>query len=188
MTGTAIRFESFDCDENGPRHAHRYNQREYDAARLAGYDEGVAAGRGAGTQDLVAAIQRLAHSLGEDEMRLRAIRHNTVAAMAPILIEMLDAVASRGTAKRLEDTLLSEMRRLADAPTPPSCHVRCHASLRPMVEAAARAAGLTCLNLTECAAEETPSMTLNGGRIEFSQHSAAERIRRLIAETQEDEE
>ena len=183
MTPAVIKLESFSAARRQPEPS--FDRADLEAARAEGLAQGLARRDSEQLQGLRAGLDRLAQAMVDDAARRHAIRSEAVAALAPVLSAILDALTPAAASQRLERSLLAELERLADQ-TPPLCaDLICGPDLRPMVERCIQQSGLQNIRIEE-RSDATVSLNLQGGRIEFSQDSMTRQIRALIEEIKQD--
>ncbi|MFV0386990.1 hypothetical protein [Paracoccus sp. (in: a-proteobacteria)] len=185
MTTAVIKLESFTAAANSAA-TPMFSQSQLDQAR----DEGIAAGMARQENDQVgnlrAGLDRLTAALSDDETRRAALRAEAVASLTPILSEMLDALTPSTVSQRLERELLNTLRGLAAETTPLRARIAFSPALRGMVERCIAESGAMGIELDDTGTERV-SLSLRGGRIEFSQDRIAGQIRALIAEIKDED-
>lgn len=157
---------------------------DLDQAYTDGYAEGKAQAHDAQLQELDACLSALSMTLTEDEARRAALRREAVAALSPVLMQILDLMAPPGESRRLEDALNAELLRLAGRAGPLKARIACGPGLRAMVARCVEAHGLTNLEIAEIPAAKV-SISLEGGRIELAPETVAQDIAALIADIKE---
>ncbi|MDO5632027.1 MAG: hypothetical protein Q4G22_09325 [Paracoccus sp. (in: a-proteobacteria)] len=186
MSLSVLKLESFTPVGSMSRVAAAAARAALDEAYQRGVVDGRSAQHNSETAALTAALQEMAQQIAADETRRTELRREAVAALAPILSAMLDAIVPIGTARRLEQDLVGELTRLARQTPPVVCQVACSSEMRPMVERCAADAGMTAIDIIEQPLGQSLHLNLSGGHIEFSQDQVVQSVRRLIAEIQED--
>lgn len=184
MANAAIKLESFTPARQCPA-AVTYSQDELDRAWADGLAEGRAQRESEESGQLMAALELLSQSLSDDEERRDKLRKEAVAALFPLIPEIVDALAPSVASQRLERALTGELERLARAASPVRVHISCSEKLREMVETCIRQGGMTGIGV-EVADCDRISLSLSGGSIEFSQEKIARQVRELIDEIKED--
>lgn len=152
------------------------------------FADGLAAGlarkEDAEIRSLRAGLDSLARSLAADEARRITLRGEAVAALAPLLEQVLDCVLPAADSRRLEAALTQELTRLSQSAAPIHARISCNARLRAMVERCLAETGLDGVELLETDTN-CIGLTLHGGRIELSADKTAQDIRALIREITE---
>ncbi|SIT01787.1 hypothetical protein [Paracoccus saliphilus] len=184
MANAAIKLESFSPARQCPA-AVTYSQDELDRAWADGRAEGRAQRESEEIEQLRSALDLLARALSDDDERRIKLRNEAVAALFPLIPEIVDALAPSVASQRLERALTGELERLARATPPVRAHISCSEKLREMVENCIGQSGMTGIEaeVTDC---DRISLSLSGGSIEFSQQKIARQIRELIDEIKED--
>ena len=163
-----------------------FTQADLDQAHADGRAQARAELEDQQLRQLQSSLEEVAASLAADEARRKQLRQEAVDALSPILHQILDLMAPPLTSRRLEEALRSELTHLAQRASPVGVEIACSARLRDMVARCLAEAGLQGIDLSD-RAEDIITVTLQGGRIEFTPDSIAGDIRALIAEiTQED--
>lgn len=185
MSTAVIKLESFSTPLRLKAEP-MFSQEALDRAYSEGLNEGLTRRDDEQTRNLRAALERLTEALREDEARRAALRGEAIAALAPLLSEILDALTPSIVSQRLERVLVDEMHRLVAQTSPVRARIACSNKLRDMVERCLTETGATGVEL-EHSASDCISLTLQGGRIEFSQEQVSEQIRALVNEIRQDE-
>ena len=181
-----FKLESFSNAVAARRVEVTYSQADLDQAHADGRAEALAEARNADLAALVAGLEQVAAGLAAEEARRREIRQEAVDALAPILHQVLDLMAPPTASRRLEEALHAELTHLAQRTEALTLRIACSDGLRPLAERCLAQAGLDAVVL-EPARDDRITVTLQGGRIDFTPDGIADDIRSLIAEiSQED--
>lgn len=183
MTPAVIKLESFSSAHRqaGPA----FDSSDLEAARAEGLAQGLAQRDSEQIRALRAGLDRLSEAMVDDDARRSQVRAEAVAGLAPVLSAILDALTPAAASQRLEQALLAELERLADQAPPLRTNLICGSDLRPMVDRCVKQSGLQNIQIEEHA-DAPISLSLQGGRIEFSQDRMARQIRALIDEIKQD--
>lgn len=187
MAPALIKLESFTAALPGKRHERSYTRDDLDLAYADGLAEGRAQRREEELHSLHCSLERMAVALAEDDARRAELRDEAVAALAPVLSEILDSLAPSARSRKLEQALLDELRRLSSMSAPLRCRITCPPGLHDMVQRCLRETGLDTIT-PEQGDGNRINLSLEGGRIEFQPERMAQDIRALIAEITEREE
>lgn len=187
MSPAVIKLESFTASLPGKRGGAGFTRDDLDLAYADGLADGRSQRQDEDVQSLRSGLERLAEALAADEARRAALREEAVQALAPVLSAILDMLVPSAQSRRMEEALLAELRRLAGLTAPLRCRIACNPGLRGMVERCLQEAGLDQVELEGCDSDRI-SLSLEGGRIEFSPDRVAQDIRALVAEITESEE
>lgn len=185
MTSAVIKLESFNAPRSGSI-APVFSRAELDQAKSDGIAEGISRSENAQIESLRAGLDRLAASLDDEETRRSELRAEAVAALAPVLSEMLDALTPAAMSQRLERDLSRELQALAAQATPVKARISCNDTLRGMVQNCIEESGISGIELTHSTSERI-SLSLQGGHIEFSQEKISRQIRALVDEIKQDD-
>lgn len=186
MTLAMFKLESFSAPPAGQVVEVTYSQEDLDRAFADGQSQARAAAEDDDLRALVEGLDRLAASLAEEEARRRQLRLEAVAALAPILHQILDLMAPAASSRRLEEALLAELDNLATRAAPLTARIACSARLMPLVGRCVTRSGLQDIAIDEVP-DDHITLTLQGGRIDFSPDSIARDIRALVAEINEED-
>lgn len=186
MSAAIFKLESFDHPPASPaRPAMSYDRDDLDQAFADGYATGKAEADGAHLTAFGARLAELAALVAQDEARRAALRAEAVAALSPILAQILDLMAPAAASRRLEEALLAELSRLAERVPPVRARITCPTPLRPLAEHCLKAAGAALIEL-DCRDDAELAIRLDGGRIEICPADAARELHALIAEIREE--
>ena len=162
-----------------------FSRDAFDQAYMDGYGAGQAETREAQLAELSQAIAVLAASLADDEARRAVLRAEAVAALLPLLSQVLDVMAPAAVSQRLEQALAAELSRLSERAAPLRARISCGAGLMALVGELLDRHGLSGIEISQTACPQVV-IALEGGRIELDPAQAATEIAALIAEiTQE---
>lgn len=186
MRPALIKLESFAAMDAGSRSEPAFSQHSLDQAYADGMAEGLVRREDEQLRTLAAGIGRLSDALAEDDVRRVALRREAVDALLPLLTEILDALTPSATSQRLERCLTEELIRLSQSAAPVRAKILCSEDQRAMVENCMGSNGGRGIEI-ETRATSGISLSLQGGRIEFSQEDVARQIRALIAEAKGEE-
>lgn len=186
MTLAMFKLESFSAANAARTPEPLYDQGAVDEAFARGLTEGLARKDDEQLRTLGAGLERLARALADDAMRRAALRDEAVSALAPILEAILDNLMPASESRRIETALRDELGRLAQMAQPLRAKIACGSRLRAMVERCLAEQGLEAIEITEGDSDRI-SLSLQGGRIEFSPEQVALDIRALISELKEDD-
>lgn len=186
MTLALFKLESFTSALAGHGADLCYDKGALERAFADGLAEGLARKDDEQMRNLGAGLDRLARAVGDDEQRRAALRDEAVAALSPILDAILDNLAPAAQSRRLETELTGELTRLAQMAAPLRARISCSERLRGLVERCLAESGIDGIELTETPTDRI-SLSLHGGRIEFSTDRVAWDIRALISELKEDD-
>lgn len=184
MRSAVIKLESF--TRTGPYPDAAFDQQALDKAYADGLSEGLSRHEDEQMRNLGAGIARLTTALAEDGARRASLRSEAVTALLPLLGELLDALTPAPVSQRLERSLTEELTRLSRCSQPLRARIICNERLRAIVERSLAESGASGIEI-DTAETDHISLSLQGGRIEFSQDDMARQIRALIAEIREDE-
>ena len=163
-----------------------YTQADLDQAFADGVAQASAQAQDDQLRALSASLEQVAAGLAADETRRRQMRQEAVDALAPILHQVLDLMAPPLASRRLEEALQAELTHLAQRATPVGLCIACSDRLADMVRRCLAQAGLEGIEIAPVP-QDLITVSLQGGRIDFTPDSIAGDIRALIAEiTQED--
>lgn len=162
-----------------------FGKEAVDRAYADGLAEGLARQADEQMRTLVAGLDRMCRALDEDQARRVQMRQEAVAALAPVLEQILDCLAPTAQSRRLEEALNRELLRLSQQARPLSIRIACGPDLRGMVERCLAEHGLEGVELAE-AEDGRIGLSLDGGRIELSPERTATEIRALISEIKGD--
>ncbi|MBK4214993.1 hypothetical protein JJJ17_03535 [Paracoccus caeni] len=186
MSSAILRLESFATSPRSAAITPGLTTEDLDQAFADGLAEGLARKDDEELRALRAGIERLQESLNEDEARRTELRRDAVRALAPLLTQILDSLASAETSRRLEQTLTLELSRIAQAATPLRATIACSARMRDLVQRCVTESGANGVLISE-SESDLISLSLQGGHIEFSTEAAGAEIRRLIQEINEEQ-
>ncbi|WP_374301479.1 hypothetical protein [Paracoccus sp. (in: a-proteobacteria)] len=181
MSLAVFKLESFSAAVMAPDADLAFSREDLDRAFADGLAEGVARQEDDQVRTLNAALDRLARALADDEARRAELRAEAVAALAPVLTQILDCLAPATESRRLEAALTAELVRLSRTAPPLRATIACGPGLRAMVDRCLAECGLEGIAVSDCEAERI-SLSLQGGRIDLEPASVAQGIRALIAE------
>ncbi|MDO5648389.1 hypothetical protein [Paracoccus sp. (in: a-proteobacteria)] len=179
MTLAVLKLESF-AETRAPVEQ-MFSRDAVDQAHADGLAQGLARADDAQFRDLTAAITSLRDTLRDDEARRADLRREAVAALAPVLTQILDALTPSAEAARLEKTLLDELHHLAGRARPLTADIACPPALRGLVDRCLAQSGMDGVTVTD-SDHTAVTLTMGAGRIEFSPEQTAANIRALIAE------
>ncbi|WP_347267349.1 hypothetical protein [Paracoccus sp. (in: a-proteobacteria)] len=157
----ALRLESFATSH--PDAAALALSAALDEAYRRGHAEGLRDGRDDGREALVQALERLCGDLEAAEINAIGQRQAVLAAVAPILAQIVDALAPTAAVERLCQALTHELAQLARQVPARSLTISCQPALRPEIEACLARAGLAGVRLQEVAPGQAMA-ELNCGR------------------------
>lgn len=180
MSLAVLKLESFSAVA-APGASPVVSQQALDQAFADGLAEGIARQGDEQVRTLTAGLDRLVRALADEDARRAELRQDAVAAMAPVLEQILDCLVPAAESRRLEAALTGELLRLSAAAPPLRASIACGPSLRAMVERCLAACGLEGIAITPSEAERI-SLSLQGGRIDLEPSGVVEGIRALIAE------
>ncbi|CAM3436393.1 hypothetical protein PANO111632_18915 [Paracoccus nototheniae] len=186
MTLAMFKLESFSAPPPGRVVEVTYSRDDLDQAFAQGQSLARAEAEDAGLRALGEGLDRLAESLSDDEARRHQLRQEAVAALAPILHQILDLMAPSRSSHRLEEALLTELEILAQRSAPLSARIACSDRLRPMVDYCLIKSGLAGILIDEIS-QDCVTLTLQGGRIDFVPDDIARDIRALMAEINQED-
>ncbi len=181
MSLAVFKLESFGAAVAAQGGSLTFGREALDQAFADGLAEGMARQQDEQARTLTAGLERLSRALADDEARRAELRREAVAALAPILAQILDCLAPAAQSRRLEAALTEELLRLSRAAPPLRASIACGPSLRAMVERCLADCGLEGIEVTASDAERI-SLSLQGGRIELDPARVAQDIRALITE------
>lgn len=180
MTLAVFKLESFTAAAaQGAQQA--FAREALDQAFADGLAEGMARQQDEQARTLNAGLERLSRALADDDARRAELRREAVAALAPILAQILDCLAPAAESHRLESALTEELLRLSRTAPPLRASIACGPSLRAMVDRCLAERGLEGIEVT-AADSDRISLSLQGGRIELDPARVLDDIRALIAE------
>lgn len=181
MTQAIVKLESFAATGLA---AARFSRQAIEQAYAEGFEDGQADAISHDREKLCADILALSDLLKAEQARRTELHQQAVAALAPILSEIVDCVASAGTPQRLEAQLLDELTQLASQARPLQCKISCPETARSLVQHCIDASGASGI-VIEPTPAQTISLKLSGGHIEFDKQAAIQSIRHLIEELTE---
>ncbi|WP_295044315.1 hypothetical protein [uncultured Paracoccus sp.] len=181
MTLAAFKLESFGAAMAAQGAALSFTREAVDQAFADGMAEGMARQADEQVRTLNAGLDRLARALADDEARRADLRREAVAALAPILWQILDCLAPAAESRRLEAALTEELLRLSRTASPLRASVACGSSLRAMVDRCLADCGLEGIEVTTAETDRI-SLSLQGGRIDLDPGQVADDIRALLTE------
>ncbi|HIC67100.1 MAG: hypothetical protein ABGW82_08860 [Paracoccus sp. (in: a-proteobacteria)] len=181
MSIAMFKLESFTSAmaEQGARVT--YDRASLDQAFADGVTEGLARAQREDMNSLSAGLERLAKALGDDEDRRAALRQEALSSLAPVLEQILDCLVPASESPRLEAALTEQLMRLSREGSALRASISCSPAMRGMVEHCLAEAGLDEIELVASDSDRI-SLSLSGGRIDFSADRMANEIRELIAE------
>lgn len=184
MANAAIKLESF-APARQSQPVATFSREELDRAYADGLAEGCAQRDSEESGRLMAALELLSQALSDDEARRDNLRKAAVAALFPLVSEIVDAFAPATASERLERALSDELERLAQTAPPVRARIACSEKLRGLVESCISKSGMDQIEV-ELVESDRVSVSLTGGSIEFSQEKIARQVRELIDEIKED--
>lgn len=178
MKSAGLRLESF----TAPRPAQQVTQADLDEAYHSGHERGLAEGREASLDGLIAEMARLRQSLTLLESREQQIRRETLASVAPALALIIDLLGPAGARERLLDKLQAELDRLAQGESRSRIGIRCPTDMRSDVQNCLRKAGLQAV--VQDGTPDNPGIEVlaNNGSIRLDPNRPAAELRAIIDE------
>lgn len=186
MTLAMFKLESFSSALAGHGAELTYDREAVDRAHADGVAEGLAQKEDEQLRNLGAGLARLARALGDDAERRAALRAEAVGALSPILDAILDNLAPTAESKRLQEALTAELGRLAQMAAPLRARITCSERLRGLVTRCLAETGIEGIEIEQSETDRI-SLSLQGGRIEFSPDRLTKDIRALISELKEND-
>ena len=182
--GTALfKLESFAAIGAGSP-APAYTHDELQQAFADGLAEGQVRAEDADLRSLCAGLDQLRQTLTDDETRRATIRDEAVAALTPILSQILDCLAPAAQSQRLEQALVNELARLAQMAQPLRASITCGPRLHALVQRCITASGISGIEMVETDTDRI-NLSVQGGQIEFSPMDVRHSIAGLISELQD---
>ncbi|SCY75954.1 hypothetical protein [Paracoccus tibetensis] len=186
MTAAILKLESFDRPPVAqPTPEQAFDRDDLDQAFADGFAAGKAEADEAQMSRLETCVAQLSELLREDEARRDALRGEAVAALSPILTHILDLMAPASQSRRLEETLLAELVRIAGRSSPLKARITCAPPLLGMVQRCLEQVTDTPIEI-DCREDAELSIRLEGGRIDICPDRAGREIAALIAEINEE--
>ncbi len=185
MSVAMFKLESFSSALAGQAAQPGFDKLALERAYADGLAEGLARQADEQIRALTAGLDRICAALNDDQDRRIQLRQEAVAALAPVLEQILDCLAPAAPSRRLEEALHQQLLRLSQDARPLSMHIACGPALREMVERCLAGLGLHEVELV-ATADDRISLALDGGRIELSPERTAAEIRALISEIKGD--
>lgn len=181
MTQAIVKLRSFAATGLA---AARFSRQAIEQAYAEGYEDGQTDAISDERSKLSREIAALSDLLTQEQARRHQLHQQAVAALAPILSEIVDCLAGSGLPQQLEAQLQGELSRLASQARPIQCKIICPETARPMVMQCIDAVGASGIAV-ETAPGDVISLKLIGGHIEFDKQAAIRSIRGLIDELTE---
>ena len=181
MTLAAFKLESFSAAVAAQGAALTFSREALDQAFADGLAEGMARQQDEQARTLNAGLERLARALTDEDARRAELRCEAVAALAPILSQILDCLVPAADSRRLEAALTEELLRLSRQGQPLRASIACSPALRAMVDRCLADCGLGGIEVTDSDGDRI-SLSLQGGRIDLDPARVANDIRALLSE------
>lgn len=183
MAHAAVKLESFTpCVIAEPSAA--FTQDDLDRAREEGLAEGAASARDEQVRELLAAMRQLCAEYSDSAERTQKIYLETIESLQPVLAEIVEALAPTSCSSRLETALMETFEKLGQSETPGGVRITCGSKLKDIVDRCLSDSGLSAVEVEYDDSREV-SLSLSGGRIEFSQDRITREFRKLIEEITE---
>lgn len=183
MSQVAFKLESF--SDAPPPPCAMVEAQAVEIAYREGLTEGRAAGFSAELRSLTDAITAVEAELSDSEQIRAAAYAEALAALAPLLHEIVTALADQASSAMLEAALIREVQCIvADAPGT-GWHILCPPGMEQVIRRCANAAGADMPDIRATPGIADAQIVMDQGRIVISKSQVATRFRDLISELQE---
>lgn len=177
MRAAALKLDCFSRPEPEPPSAEPSNS---ETAFEQGYDEGYQAARSLLAEDLGRQLAQLGSVIEAERQDDQRRRHEILAALAPLLAGIIDAIAPAGAQDRLGRMLETELARLVESAPLKRCTIRCHSDFEDTVLAHAARLDSKLLRIDSSPDFHGVELSADGGIVVFDPRFVTNKIKSMI--------